>query len=91
LLAELRLSRDRAQERVDYLGPVTDQDALLALGHDWDRSSIEDHRRCIRATAVSAVVHRAEPGRRGADRIDIRWHDHGFDYRKVPMPPTDLE
>lgn len=88
LLTELRDVRDRAQERVDQLGPVTDHDELLALAHDWDRLSIEDKRRCIPAAIRAAIVHKAAPGRRGADRIEIiGW---GLDWDAYPELPKDL-
>lgn len=81
-LRRLREDRDAAQQRVDDLA-VPDEDELLSLAEDWDRLTLADRRRCIRAALAYVEVVPAD-GRPTEDRLLVE--SRGFDWR--PMPTT---
>lgn len=69
-LAELRVTRDRAQDQVDELGG-TRVKVSVDVAVEWDRLSLDERRGMIRATVKRAIV---SPGR-GATRIAIELFD----------------
>jgi len=89
-LRELRAVRDRARQRVDRLG-APDEQTILLLAEEWDSLSVQDRRRCIRATHARVTV---TPGVRGVtpeDRIEVVYHDgHDRLTGKTPSLPTEL-
>jgi tRNA splicing endonuclease len=89
-LRELRDVRDAARERVERLG-AADDGTLLLLGGDWEHLSIEDQRRCIRATLDCVNVKPAESGRSPHERVEVVYHDlRDRLARKTPPLPMDL-
>jgi DNA invertase Pin-like site-specific DNA recombinase len=66
-LAELRQTRDEAQERVDQI--PAEAVWTVNAARDWDGLSLGGRRELVRATVESAVVAR---GGRGAERITVQ-------------------
>ncbi len=66
-LAELRATRDAAQDRLDQLGGAAAAVTVNAAA-DWDRLSLDEQRDLIRAVVDRVTV---APGR-SADRVTVQ-------------------
>jgi hypothetical protein len=86
-LKELREARDRARERVARLEWHAGDDVLLLLDRDWDRLTVADQQRCIRAAIKAARVTRAQAGQQPRERVRIELY--GVEAFDRPLP-TDL-
>jgi site-specific DNA recombinase len=90
-LTEATAARNQARRLMEETGVVAGDLTLLMLDDDWNRLTVEDQRRCIRAVIKDVKVMPNGPGTRPEDRLVVTYHD-GLDRLagRTPRLPSEL-